>query len=180
MVLKSPEISAVPALCFVSTEVTIPPSRLPLLRPSCFSVRLERRFSVPACTVTERRAQRRSREARSRAEPRAAASSRRAWRARRALDLDGRCTRRNADQAEGVRTSASASHNSYRAREAETGSPSKSVTTTLSISVILLIKAEAAGGGRRRPAFTRGCLSTTIGSRGLGAALISASSLVRR
>ena len=42
------------------------------------------------------------------------------------------------DQAEGVRTSASASHNSYRAREAEPGSPSKSVTTTLSISVILL------------------------------------------
>ena len=46
------------------------------------------------------------------------------------------------DQAEGVRTSASASHNSYRAREAEPGSPSKSVTTTLSISVILLTRAK--------------------------------------
>jgi hypothetical protein len=45
------------------------------------------------------------------------------------------------DQAEGVRTSASASHNPYRAREAEPGSPSKSVTTTLSISVILLTQA---------------------------------------
>ena len=45
------------------------------------------------------------------------------------------------DQAEGVRTSASASHNPYRAREAEPGSPSKSVTTTLSISVILLTAA---------------------------------------
>jgi len=46
------------------------------------------------------------------------------------------------DQAEGVRTSASASHNPYRAREAEPGSPSKSVTTTLSISVILLTDRE--------------------------------------
>jgi hypothetical protein len=48
------------------------------------------------------------------------------------------------DQAEGVRTSASASHNPYRAREAEAGSPSKSVTATPSISVILLktIRAE--------------------------------------
>ncbi len=45
--------------------------RLP--RTSCFSVRLERRFSVPACDLTERRPQRPSREARSRAEPRAAA-----------------------------------------------------------------------------------------------------------
>ncbi len=67
------------------------PTCLP--RPSCFSVRLERRFCVPACNLTERWSPRRSREARSRAEPRAAASSRRAW---RALDLDGRCTRRNA------------------------------------------------------------------------------------
>ena len=50
-------------------------------RPSRFSVRLERRFSVPACNLTERRSPRRSREARSRAEPRAAASLRRAWRA---------------------------------------------------------------------------------------------------
>ena len=50
-------------------------------RPLSFSVRLERRFSVPACNLTERRSPRRSREARSRAEPRAAASLRRAWRA---------------------------------------------------------------------------------------------------
>jgi len=35
-------------------------------RPSRFSVRLERRFSVPACNLTERRSPRRSREARSR------------------------------------------------------------------------------------------------------------------
>ena len=56
----------------------------------------ERRFSVPAYAFTECRAQRPSREARSRAEPRAAASLWRAWRARRALDLDGRCARRNA------------------------------------------------------------------------------------
>ena len=158
MVLKSPEISAVPALCFVSTEVTILRPDFPFLRPSCFSVRLERRFSVPACTVTERRVQRRSREARSRAEPRAAATSRRAWRARRALDLDGRCTRRNADQAEGVRTSAS--HNPYRAREAEPGSPSKSVTTTLSISVILL----TSGRGVRN-AEGGFCANDTFGKR---------------
>src|SRR5271166_3116973 len=46
---------------------------------------------------------------------RAAASLRRAWGARRALDLDGRCDRRNADQAGCVRTSASASHNPYSA-----------------------------------------------------------------
>jgi hypothetical protein len=56
----------------------------------CFSVRLESRFSVPACAITERHAEWPSREARSRAEPRIAAPLRRAWRARRALDLDGR------------------------------------------------------------------------------------------
>lgn len=71
--------------------MTVPPcQRL------CFSVRLERRFSVPACTLIECQSRRPSREARSRAEPRTAASLRRAWRARRALDLDGRCPRRNA------------------------------------------------------------------------------------
>jgi len=55
-----------------------------------FSDRLKRRFSVPACPIIGRRAEWPSREARSRAEPRAAAPLRRAWRARRALDLDGR------------------------------------------------------------------------------------------
>jgi hypothetical protein len=114
------------------------PTFLP--RPSCFSVRLERRFSVPACNLTERWSQRRSREARSRAEPRAAASLRRAWRARRALDLDGRCDWRSVSvQAGCVRTSASASHNPYSHREAEAGSPSKSATATPSIGAILLI-----------------------------------------
>src|SRR5208282_3255259 len=95
-----------------------------LRRPSCFSVRLERRFSVPACNLTERWSQRRSREARSRAEPRAAASLRRAWRARRALDLDGPL-RPTLDQAGCVRTSASASHNPYSASGSGSGKPIK-------------------------------------------------------
>lgn len=47
-------------------------------------------FLRPGLTVVGRRAECSSREARSRAEPRAAASLRRAWRARRALDLDER------------------------------------------------------------------------------------------
>jgi hypothetical protein len=65
------------------------------------------------------------------------------------------------DQAEGVRTSASASHNSYRAREAEPGSPSKSVTTTLSISVILLtIKAS----GQTKKAYVAACRADTTGT----------------
>jgi hypothetical protein len=42
------------------------------------------------------------------------------------------------DQAEGVRTSASASHNPYRAREAEPGSPSKTSLLTTSESAIML------------------------------------------
>src|SRR5208283_886700 len=112
-------------------------ARTYLRRPSCFSVRLERRFSVPACNLTERWSQRRSREGRSRAEPRAAASLRRAWRARRALDLDGplRPTQRL------IRLGASElllPTIPTARREAEAGSPSKSVTTTPSIAVILL------------------------------------------
>src|SRR5580704_8459213 len=55
------------------------------------------------------------------------------------------------DQAEGVRTSASASHNPYRAREAEPGSPSKSVTTTQSISVILLTMVRTYHRSSKRP-----------------------------
>jgi hypothetical protein len=47
-------------------------------------------FLHPGLTTPGRRAQWPSREARSRAQPRAAAPSRRAWRARRALHLDGR------------------------------------------------------------------------------------------
>src|SRR5208282_2046654 len=110
-----------------------------LRRPSCFSVRLERRFSVPACNLTERWSQRRSREARSRAEPRAAASLRRAWRARRALDLDGplrpaqRLIRLGASELPLPLPTIPTAR-----REAEAGSPSKSVTTTPSIAVILL------------------------------------------
>src|SRR5208282_563362 len=117
-----------------------------LRRPSCFSVRLERRFSVPACNLTERWSQRRSREARSRAEPRAAASLRRAWRARRALDLDGplrpaqRLIRLGASELPLPLPTIPTAR-----REAEAGSPSKSVTTTPSIAVILLTV-------RRRPA----------------------------
>jgi hypothetical protein len=92
--LSNPGVSCVLAHMFDRRDH---PSVLTCLpRPSCFSVRLGRRFSVPACTLTESRAQQPSREARSRAEPRAAASLRRAWRARRALDLDDRCARRNA------------------------------------------------------------------------------------
>src|SRR5208282_4935199 len=111
-----------------------------LRRPSCFSVRLERRFSVPACNLTERWSQRRSREARSRAEPRAAASLRRAWRARRALDLDGplrpaqRLIRLGASELPLPLPTIPTAR-----REAEAGSPSKSVTTTPSIAVILLM-----------------------------------------
>src|SRR5208282_5667024 len=113
-----------------------------LRRPSCFSVRLERRFSVPACNLTERWSQRRSREARSRAEPRAAASLRRAWRARRALDLDGplrpaqRLIRLGASELPLPLPTIPTAR-----REAEAGSPSKSVTTTPSIAVILLTMA---------------------------------------
>ncbi len=113
-----------------------------LRRPSCFSVRLERRFSVPACNLTERWSQRRSREARSRAEPRAAASLRRAWRARRALDLDGplrpaqRLIRLGASE---LPLPLPTIPTARREAEAEAGSPSKSVTTTPSIAVILLI-----------------------------------------
>jgi hypothetical protein len=59
-----------------------PPSRPAFLGGHVSQVRLERRFSGPACDLTQRRAHRLSREARSRAEPRAAASLRRAWRAR--------------------------------------------------------------------------------------------------
>src|SRR5271166_4300874 len=112
-----------------------------LRRPSCFSVRLERRFSVPACNLTERWSQRRSREARSRAEPRAAASLRRAWRARRALDLDGplrpaqRLIRLGASELPLPLPTIPTAR-----REAEAGSPSKSVTTTPSIAVILLTR----------------------------------------
>src|SRR5208282_1967242 len=115
-----------------------------LRRPSCFSVRLERRFSVPACNLTERWSQRRSREARSRAEPRAAASLRRAWRARRALDLDGplrpaqRLIRLGASELPLPLPTIPTAR-----REAEAGSPSKSVTTTPSIAVILLTGAAA-------------------------------------
>src|SRR5208282_2451714 len=111
-----------------------------LRRPSCFSVRLERRFSVPACNLTERWSQRRSREARSRAEPRAAASL------RRALDLDGplrpaqRLIRLGASELPLPLPTIPTAR-----REAEAGSPSKSVTTTPSIAVILLSgKAEQA------------------------------------
>jgi hypothetical protein len=110
-----------------------------LPRPSCFSVRLGRRFSVPACTLTERRAQQPSREARSRAEPSADASLRRAWRARRALDLDGplraaqRLIRPGASELPLPLPTIPTAR-----REAEAGSPSKSVTATPSIAVILL------------------------------------------
>src|SRR5208282_6008234 len=126
-----------------------------LRRPSCFSVRLERRFSVPACNLTERWSQRRSREARSRAEPRAAASLRRAWRARRALDLDGplrpaqRLIRLGASELPLPLPTIPTAR-----REAEAGSPSKSVTTTPSIAVILLTCGQSAGshaGCRHRP-----------------------------
>src|SRR5271165_4357080 len=121
-----------------------------LRRPSCFSVRLERRFSVPACNLTERWSQRRSREARSRAEPRAAASLRRAWRARRALDLDGplrpaqRLIRLGASELPLPLPTIPTAR-----REAEAGSPSKSVTTTPSIAVILLTSIRQKSGRAR-------------------------------
>ncbi len=53
-----------------------PPSRPAFLGGHVSQVRLERRFSVPACDLTQRRAHRLSREARSRAEPRGATRSR--------------------------------------------------------------------------------------------------------
>jgi transposase len=56
--------------------------------PTLFLCSAEAPFRRPGLTVVGRRAECSSREARSRAEPRAAAPSRRAWRARRALDLD--------------------------------------------------------------------------------------------
>ena len=60
------------------------------------------------------------------------------------------------DQAEGVRTSASASHNPYSASGSGSGSPSKSVTATPSISVILLKpRLDASGFRFRRSADVR-------------------------
>ena len=138
-----------------------------LRRPSCFSVRLERRFSVPACNLTERWSQRRSREARSRAEPRAAASLRRAWRARRALDLDGplrpaqRLIRLGASELPLPLPTIPTAR-----REAEAGSPSKSVTTTPSIAVILLTcQAGSSRCSRRQPKRTGGSPSANARSR---------------
>jgi hypothetical protein len=92
------------------------------------------RFSFPACTRTQRQSQRPSREARSRAEPRAAATLRRAWRARRALDLDGHCDWCNARSGWVRPNFRFRFPNPYSHREAEAGSPSKSVTATPSIS----------------------------------------------
>src|SRR5208282_1676362 len=126
-----------------------------LRRPSCFSVRLERRFSVPACNLTERWSQRRSREARSRAEPRAAASL------RRALDLDGplrpaqRLIRLGASELPLPLPTIPTAR-----REAEAGSPSKSVTTTPSIAVILLTVSVACGCTTASP--TRNVLFRTV------------------
>lgn len=126
------------------------PTDLP--QPSCFSVRLESRSSVPACNLPERRSPRRSREARSRAEPRAAALCGEHGEHGEHWTLMAAATDATLGQAGCVRTSASASRNRYSVSGSASGKSSKSVTPTPSISVILLTLRVWSSGQRRSAA----------------------------
>ena len=132
---KNPEISVASAFASCLIEVTIPPSRLGFFERhvsrfgwSAVSPSRPALSQSAACSGGQgKRA-----AARSHAQPPLRGEHGEHW------TLMAVARGATLDQAEGVQTSASASHNPYRAREAEPGSPSKSVTTTLSISVILL------------------------------------------